>query len=105
MPEVTSRLMGPANVASGTSTLFTGTTAHVYAIRAIRFANNGTAAITVKVGIGGVTDALLIIPAISIPPGSYYEDTGLVVIAGTETIQANASASGLTATIIGLDQS
>src|SRR4051812_40956558 len=103
MAEVTSRLMGPANVASGTSTLFTGTTAHTYAIRGIRLVNNSSAAIPVKLGIGGVTDALLIIPAVAIQPGAAFHDDGLFVLSGTETLQANASASGLTATVSGLD--
>lgn len=104
MANTMSRLAGPANLASGTSTIFTGSAAHVYSIRSIRIVNNGSSAITVKLGIGGVTDALLILPAITIQPGAAYHETGLFVLSGTDTLQANTSASGLTATVSGLDQ-
>jgi hypothetical protein len=99
-----SRLYGPAQPGSGTVTLFTVTTSHVYTIRSIRIVNNGTTAITVKVGIGGVTDALLILPTLSIPPANAYHDDGLFVLTGAETFQVNSSASGLTITVSGLDQ-
>lgn len=103
--DILSRLAGPANVASGTSTIYTGTALHTYSIRSIRIVNNGTAVITIKLGIGGVTDAVLILQAIAIQPGGYYHDDGLFILSGTETLQANASASGLTITVCGLDQS
>lgn len=105
MADTMKRLAGPANLGSGTSTIFTGTTAHTYSIRSIRIVNNSSAAITVKIGIGGVTDALLILPAIAIMPGAAYHESGLFVLAGTETLQANTSATGLTCTVSGLDQS
>lgn len=105
MAEVLSRLAGPANVANGTSTVFTGTAAHTYSIRSIRIVNDSAGAIVIKLGIGGVTDALLILPALSIGPGEAYHDDGLFVLSGTETLQANATATGLTITVSGLDQS
>lgn len=105
MANTFSRIVGPANIANGTSTLFTGTAAHVYVIRNIRIVNNTGGAITVKLGIGGVTDAVLIMPAVSIPAGAIYEDDGMIVLSGTETLQANASATGATFTASGVDQS
>lgn len=105
MPNVMSRIVGPANLASGTSTVFTGTTAHTYSLREIRILNNGATAITVKLGVGGVTDALLVLPATAIQPGQLLRESGLVVLSGTETLQANTSASGLTITVSALDQS
>lgn len=105
MGYVATRLAGPANVASGTATVFTGIAAHIYTIRSIRIVNNSAAPITVKLGIGGVTDALLIMPATIIQPGETYTDDAMVVLSGTETLQANASGSGLTITLTGVDSS
>ncbi len=105
MADVMSRLAGPANVGSGTSTAFTGTSAHVYSIRSIRYVNNTTGAITIKVGIGGVADANLIVPAITVGAGDAYHDESLFILAGTDTLQINASATGGTLTVCGLDQS
>jgi len=104
MSDTLSRLVGPSNVGSGTSTLFTGTSGHTYTLRSIRIVNNTNSAITIKLGIGGVTDADLITPEISVPGKSAYHDEGMFVLSGTNTLQANASASGLTATVCGLDQ-
>ncbi len=105
MPATLSRIAGPANLALGTATIFTGTTAHIYSIRSIRIVNNTSASITVKVGIGGVTDAILIVPALPIAPGAAYHETGLFVLSGTETLQANTTATGLTCTVCALDES
>jgi len=105
MPDTLSRIAGPANLASGTSTVFTGTAAHVYTIRSIRIVNNTAAAVTVKLGICGVTDALLILPPTSIDAGGWAEFDGVIVLSGTETLQANTTATGTTITVAGLDQS
>lgn len=104
MANTMSRIVGPVNVASGTSTIFTGTGGHTYSFRSIRIVNNSAGVLTVKLGIGGVTDALLILPVLSIQPGQFFVDSGLVILSGTETLQANASATGLTITVCGLDQ-
>ncbi len=104
MSDTMSRLAGPANAGNGTSTAFTGTTAHTYSIRSIRYVNNTTASITIKIGIGGVTDAVLIIPAIPVAPGAAFHDSGLFVMSGTETLQINTTATGGTLTVCGLDQ-
>lgn len=105
MADVLSRLAGPANVASGTSTVFTGTAAHTYSIKSIRIVNNTAAAITIKLGIGGVADVNLILPPEPIDAGGFAEWDGLLTLSGVETLQANASATGLTITVSGLDQS
>lgn len=104
MADILKRLFGPVNIANGTSTLFTGTGGHVYTIKNITLVNNGTVSITVKLGIGGVADANLILPATPLGPGESGQFDGLLVMTGAETFQANATATGLTITVSGLDQ-
>ena len=104
MADTLKRITGPQNIASGTSTLFTGTAAHIYTFKHMIIVNNTAGAITVKLGVGGVTDALLFLPSSVIDAGGFAEFNGLLITSGTETIQANASASGLTFTASGLDQ-
>ena len=106
MADALSRLAGPAQAANGTSTWFTGTAAHTYTIRNITLINQGASAVTAKVGIGGVTDALLIMPPISIDAsGGQVVIDSVFVISGTETIQGNVSAaSSITYSIHGIDQ-
>ena len=104
MADTLKRLLGPVNIANGTSTLFTGVAAHVYTIKNITVVNNTAGAITLKLGIGGVTDALLILPAVIIGAGESGQFDGLLVMTGAETLQANATATGLTISISGLDQ-
>jgi hypothetical protein len=103
------RIVGPVNIASGTSTLFTGTTAHVYTIKHMVIVNNTAADITVKLGIqtsaGTLDDEDLILPTATIDAGGFAEFDGLQILTGTEVIRALASASGLTFTATGLDQS
>jgi len=105
MTDTLKRITGPANIANGTSTLFTGTAAHTYTIKSMEIVNNSAGAITIKLGIGGVADANLILPTVSIDAGGKAEYDGLLVLTGTETIQAVASATGMTFTASGLDQS
>jgi hypothetical protein len=104
MADVLKRIVGPANIASGTSTLFTGTALHTYTFKHMTIVNPTAAAITVKLGIGGVTDALLFLPTATIDAGGMAVFDGTLVLTGAETIQANASATGLTFTASGLDQ-
>lgn len=105
MADVLDRTVGPVNIASGTSTLFTGTVAHVYTIKNMKIVNNSAGSISVRLGIGGVTDALLILPTVALGAGEFAEFDGILVIEGTETLQANATATGLTFTASGMDQS
>lgn len=104
MADTLKRIIGPANIASGTSTLFTGVAAHVYTIKHMTILNPTSAAITVKLGIGGVADANLILPTVTIDAGGLAEFDGLEILTGTETLQANASATGMTFSAHGLDQ-
>ena len=104
MADTLSRLAGPANIASGTSTVFTGTAAHIYTIRSILVVNDSASSVTLKLGINGVTDPDLILPSTAIGVGERLEFDGLVVLTGTNTLQADASATGLTITVSGLDQ-
>jgi hypothetical protein len=106
MSDILSRIVGPVAVASGTSTLFTGTAAHTYSIKSIRIVNTDASnAKTITLGIGGVAAGNQILPAITIDAGGWAEWDGLISMSGTETLQANASATGLTITVSGLDQS
>jgi hypothetical protein len=102
---VIKKIVGPANVASGTSTVFTGTVSHIYTIKNIVIVNNSSGAITYKLGFNGVADANLVLPAVTLQAGEYTTFDGLLVLTGTETLQANASATGGTITVSGLDQS
>lgn len=105
MADTLSRLVGPVNMSSGTSTVFTGTSAHVYAVKNITVVNGSAGSITLKLGIGGVTDPLLFMPATAIGAGESAQFDGLLILAGTETLQANTTATGLTIAVSGLDQS
>ncbi len=98
-----SRLFGPANIASGTSTVFTGTAAHTYVLRNLLVVNETSAKVTLKVGIGGVADANLVQPTTSIPSKGRIDFPVFIVMSGTETLQAVTSATGLTITGSGLD--
>ena len=103
--DLLSRIVGPVNLANGSSTVFTGTASHVYTIKHIRLVNTTGAAITVTLGIGGVAAANQILPPTPIDAGGFSEFDGLLVMSGTETLQANATATGCTITVAGLDQS
>jgi hypothetical protein len=102
---VLKRIVGPVNVANGTSTVFTGTVNHVYTIKNITIVNNTAGAITYKLGFGGVADANLVLPAVTLQAGEYTTFDGLLALTGVETLQANATATGGTITVSGLDQS
>jgi hypothetical protein len=104
MADVLKRLLGPVNVANGSTTIFTGVAAHIYTIRNITIVNPTAGTITVKLGVNGITDASLILPSTPLGPGESAQFDGMLVLTGAETIQANASATGLTITISGLDQ-
>lgn len=104
MADTLSRIVGPVNIANGTSTIFTGTAAHVYTIKHIVLVNTTGAAISITLGIGGVAAANQILPSTSIDAGGQAEFDGLLVLSGTETLQAVASATGVTITVAGLDQ-
>ena len=105
MTDTLSRLAGPVSLAAGTTTVFTGTAAHTYTIRNWRIVNNTGGAVTVRVGIGGVTDTCLVFPAMSVPAAAILEDDGMIVMSGTETLQVSTSATGTTVTVSGLDHS
>jgi len=108
MANTLSRIVGPANVASGTSTVFTGTTAHVYTFKHMTIVNPTAGAITIKMGIqaaaGTLDDDELFLPTATIDPGGIAEWSGTMILAGTEVIRAVTSDTGLTFTAHGLDQ-
>lgn len=99
------RLAGPQNIPAGTSTVFTGVAAHVYTVKKIKIVNPTAAAVAIKLGIGGVTDDKLITPAFAIDAGGMAEGEEFIPLNGVETLQADASATGCSITVTGLDQS
>ena len=106
MADLLKRILGPVAIASGASTLFTGTALHTYTIKNIKVVNTDpTNAKTLILGIGGVAAANQILPTVTIDPGGFAEFDGMLVLSGVETLQASASGTGLTITISGLDQS
>jgi hypothetical protein len=105
MGNVMERIVGPVDVANGTTTIFTGTTAHTYTIRTMCLVNNTAGSITISLGVNGTANANLVLPATPILAGCRMEWGGFLILAGTETIQAITTANGLTLTASGLDQS
>jgi hypothetical protein len=105
MADILSRLAGPTALASGANTVLTVTAAHTYGARSIRVQNNTTATVSFKVGINGIADANLIIPNISLAPGSVYHDEGLFVLVASDTLNCTTSGTGLTMTVSGIDHS
>lgn len=108
MADTLKRIFGPANIASGTSTVFAGTAAHTYTFKHISVVNDSGAAITVKMGIqavaGALADSDLFLPLTTIEAGGMANFDGMMVMSGTEVIRAETSASGLTISGHGLDQ-
>lgn len=96
--------LGPTNISSGTATYLTVTSSHVYTIYGLEIVNNTGAAITVKIGVGGVADANLVMPPVAIPAGGWLEFDGRLTLDSTDTLQINASASGTTLSGSYLDQ-
>ncbi len=109
MPDTLARVFGPANIASGYSQVFGGTAAHIYTIKTLHIVNATTADITVKLAIeassGSQADSELILPTTTIDAGGFAHYEGLIILTGTEVITATASATGLTISGHGLDQS
>ena len=101
------RLAGPAAAASGNSTLFTPTASHAYTIKKIRVVNTDTAnAKTFQLFIGGSTAATAITPVLTLDAGGFAEsDDFIVLTAAADTLQTTVSATGLTFSVYGLDQS
>ena len=104
MPDTLSRLAGPMDIPSGSSTLFTGTASHVYTIKTMTIVNATGSSINCSIGINGTSNSHLILPYTSIDAGGRAEFSGLEVLTGTETLHATTSADGLTFTMAGLDQ-
>jgi len=101
-----SRLFGPSALASGTSTMVTVTTGHIYTLRKIKIVNTDTSnAKTFQLFINGSLAANAITPVYTIDAGGMAESDEFVVLTGTDTLQITTSATGLTASVYGLDQS
>lgn len=103
---VLSRLVGPSAAASGTSTIFTGVANHVYTIKKVKIVNTDAVNTkTFQLFIGGSAAANAITPVYTIDAGGYAESDEFLVLTGAETLQITTSATGLTVSVYGLDQS
>ncbi len=105
MAEVLTRLAGPVALTSGTQTVFTGTAAHVYTSLDLRIVNPTAGDITVSVGVNGLADENLIIADVTLSEDDMLDDNSRHVLAGTDTLEVQCSADGLTLTWSGVDQS
>jgi len=95
-----------AAAASGTSTLFTGTASHIYTIKKIKVVNTDAVnSKTFQLFVNGSAAANAITPVLTLDPGGYAEDDEFLVLAGTDTLQITTSATGITVSVYGLDQS
>lgn len=98
------RLYGPANAASGDATILTLDEGHRYMLTSIKWVNNTTGKITVKAGLNGTADDNLILPATPVPAkGRINERLDDIMDTTDDTMQINASASGTTVTVYGID--
>jgi hypothetical protein len=102
MTDAAKRAAGPVAVTASTATYYTVPASTSIVIRSIHVANTTTAAITFTLGIGGTTAALSLWSGFSIPANGSLDWSGFLALATTETIQAVASATGLTLTINGV---
>ncbi|HEY6018706.1 MAG TPA: hypothetical protein VIY48_02095 [Candidatus Paceibacterota bacterium] len=99
------RLVGPTAAASGTSTLYTGTAAHTYTIKKIKVVNTDVANTkTFQLFINGSAAGNAITPVLTVDAGGYAESDEFMVLSGTDTLQITTSATGLTVSVYGLDQ-
>lgn len=95
-----------AAAASGTSTLFTGTTAHIYTIKKIKVVNTDAVnSKTFQLFVNGSAAANAITPVFTVDAGGYAETDEFIVLSGTDTLQITTSATLLTVSVYGLDQS
>lgn len=99
------RLAGPSALASGDSTVLTVPGSHTYVVRSILVANPSANPITVKIGVGGVADAdLVMAPEIVPARDTLIFEPKMLPLAAADTLEANASASGTTITVSGVDE-
>lgn len=101
-----SRLAGPTAAASGTSTLLTVPAGHLYTIKKIRIVNTDASnSKTFQLFINGSAAGNAITPVLTVDAGGFAESDDFIVLAATDTLQITTSATLLTVTVLGLDQS
>jgi hypothetical protein len=99
------RLAGPAAAASGTSTLITVPTGHLYTVKKIKVVNTDTVNTkTFQLFINGSAAANAITPVYTVDAGGSGVSDEFEVLAAGDTLQITTSATGLTVTVAGLDQ-
>src|SRR3990167_5784087 len=104
MADTLSRLAGPSQVASGTSTIFTVPSAHIYTVKYITIMNQAGTPTAVEMGINGVANSNLIFPTTQFNPSggtAYFECT--FIFTATDTLQINVSqGSAITVSVHGI---
>lgn len=109
MADALKRLFGPANLASGLSTVYTGVAAHTATIKTMTIVNTTAAAISVALFIKSTSASTAaadeILPSAVIEAGGFAMCDSPQMISGVEYLLAVASATGLTITGHGLDSS
>jgi len=102
---VLSRIAGPSALASGTSTVFTGSASHIYTVKKIKIVNTDVSnSKTVQLFINGSATGNAVTPVMTIDAGGWAESDDFMILSGTDTLQATTSATGLTITVFALDQ-
>jgi hypothetical protein len=101
-----SRLQGPAAAAAATSTLITVPAGHIYTVKKIRIVNTDAVnAKTFQLFVNGSAVGNALTPPLTVDAGGFAESDETVVLAATDTLQITTSATGLTTSVHGLDQS
>lgn len=102
MTDAAKRLAGPVAVTTSTATYYPVPASTSVIVRSIHVANTTASPVTLTLGIGGTTAALSLWNGFSIPANGALDWSGFLALAATETIQALASATGLTLTMSGV---
>lgn len=102
---ILTRLAGPTAAASGTSTLITVPSGHLYTIKKIKIVNTDAVnSKTFQLFINGSAAGNAITPVFTIDAGGFAESDEFEILAATDTLQITTSATGLTVSVFGLDQ-
>ena len=101
MPDTLKRLVGPAYLANAATLVYTAPTSTTTVLRHLRVVSEGTAGhFTISIGTDGAGKRLWYHENVT----DYYDWSGNIVLAPTETLYAYASAaSTLTITISGVE--
>ena len=99
------RLAGPVVMNVGNSTVFAGSTGHVYTIRNILAVNNSAGSATIAFGINGIATGNMIVPPTSVATPGRLSTDDMIILVDTDTLQISVTGNAVTVSIYGLDQS